>query len=67
MKPASQPEAFEHWLSQLKSLAQEDGCEWLISSDAGYHRAAFKKGLTPSEELERLQRLGSWGGCGCGS
>lgn len=67
MTSRASPSPFENWVSELQSLAAEDGCQWLISSDTDYLKTAFDTGLTPQEELDRLQRLGTWGGCGCGS
>ncbi|MBJ6136102.1 hypothetical protein [Marinobacter litoralis] len=67
MRTQHQIHTFEKWLSELESLAENEGCPWMISSDPEYHRKAFEDGVSPAEEFERLKKISAGSGCGCGS
>ncbi|WP_417512586.1 hypothetical protein [Marinobacter sp.] len=67
MRNTEQADTFEQWLSELRTLAANDGCSWIISSDPDYHRKAFEQQLSPVEEFERLQKISAESGCGCGT
>ncbi len=67
MSNVAPPKTFETWLAELEVIAESECCEWLVSSQPDYHRKAFDEGVSPEEEFERLQKVGGWSGCGCGS
>lgn len=67
MTAVSENEEFPKWYSALLTLADHDGCQWLIASDPEYHRPSFDLGMKPEEELEHLQLTSGSGTCGCGA
>lgn len=54
------------WHRQLAVLAADEDLEWLVSSSPEGHLDAFRRGLSPAEELSELRLMGEWRGCGCG-
>jgi hypothetical protein len=50
-KPDMRP-LFVRWWEELRSLAKEQGVEWLLGDDAEIYRGDFEHGLTPERVLQ---------------
>ena len=59
-------EDFLLWYEELQQLAVKSDSLWLVSTDSKSHVEAYRKGLSPEEELAELDELAQWRGCGCG-
>ena len=55
-KPAIQIEgaSFDQWWARLRLLAARHEMLWLLSDKPEDHRASWRGGLSPAEELEDL-------------
>lgn len=57
---------FQEWFNELKRLAQEEDVLWVVDTSGKSHLESFRKGHLPSEEIQELQLIAEWRGCGCG-
>ena len=57
---------YENWIIELKRIAAKRDILWLVSEDTEAHRDAYDKGLSPGDELDVLEDISEWRGCGCG-
>lgn len=42
---------FENWMKDLRHIAKERECEYLLSENDEDHREAFEGGLSPNDEI----------------
>ncbi len=56
---------FEHWWVRLRAEAARREASWLIGGERDFYRPSFEAGRSPEEEVEALQQVAEWRGCGC--
>ncbi|WP_221791764.1 hypothetical protein [Aquisediminimonas sediminicola] len=58
--------SFDEWLIELRHLASMRELDWLLGCDDSSFRAVYERGVSPWEELDQLDKMAVWRGCGCG-